>query len=81
VSRLLYETTGGRDEIDRIGQIQSAVDTFSEVKGRGPKSELEFLQGLLHGKDRDSEEFQNIVDIIQGDKLRRDYDIEELILN
>ncbi len=80
VTRLLIELTGGIDERDRLGQVMQATESFTQITGRGPKTELELLQGLLHGKDKDSEEFQNVLKIIQSDEFRRKYDVESLIL-
>ncbi len=80
VTRLLFELTGGTDERDRLGKIMEATENFTKATGRGPTTELELLQGFLHGKDSNSEEFQDALKIIQGDDFRRKYDIEDLKL-
>lgn len=80
VTRLLFELTGGVDERDKLGEIMEATENFTKVKGRGPTTELELLQGFLHGKDSNSEEFKNALEIIQSDDFRRKYDVESLIL-
>lgn len=81
VTRLLYEITGGNDERDRLGKVLEATENFTNAKGRGPTSEFELLQGFLHGKEKDSEEFQKVINLIQSDDFRRKYDVDSLVLN
>lgn len=80
VTRLLFEVTGGSQERDRLGKVLEATENFTKAKGRGPTSELELLQGFLYGKDKESEDFKNVVEILKSDDFRRKYEAEDLIL-
>ena len=80
VARLLFDVIGEGDKEGLIGKIQYYTNVYTEKTGKAPTSELDLLKGYMAEVDPNSEEFDEILEIVNGDKHRRNYTKEDLLI-
>ncbi|HOY46514.1 MAG TPA: hypothetical protein PKU95_02680 [Candidatus Dojkabacteria bacterium] len=79
VASLLWDLTGSKVQSERLGRIKQAIDAYYNKFGEPPKTEKEFLQGFLIGKDPTSSDVTEAYGIITGERHQRRYSLEELM--
>lgn len=76
VASVIWDVTGTTKEDERLGRIQKAINRFTEVKGRAPQSEKEFLQGYF--LDLEDEKKTEVLGLISGPRHKRTYSLVDL---
>lgn len=81
VARLLFDVIGEGKQEGLIGKVQYYSKVYTDKTGKAPVSELDLLKGYMAEVDPNSEEFEEILEIVNSDKHRRNYSKEDLIIN